>query len=287
MVPPMSNEKQIADWNGKSGQRWLTHQARLDAMLADYGAAVLAAAGAAPGETVLDIGCGSGESALDLARAVGPQGHVTGIDISEPLIARARERAAEAGLGIAFEVVDASRRAFAPGGADLLFSRFGLMFFDDPAAAFAHLRGALRAGGRLAFIVWGAIADNRWALVPLEAARGLVPVPPLERLAAAGPFSLSDPARVEALLTGAGFCDVAVRRQQGALLFGIGADAETAGADALDQAMHLGPLRALLARQEPDARAAVCDAVRAAFAAQAGPAGVLLPGSAWVVTARA
>ena len=283
----MSNEKQIADWNGRSGQRWLTHQARLDAMLADYGAAVLAAAGAAPGETVLDIGCGSGESALDLARAVGPQGHVTGIDISEPLIARARERAAEAGLDIGFEVADASRRAFAPGAADLLFSRFGLMFFDDPAAAFAHLRGALRAGGRLAFIVWGAIADNRWALVPVEAARGLVPVPSLERMAAAGPFSLSDPARVEALLAGAGFRDVAVRRQESDLLFGIGADADAAGADALDQAMHLGPLRALLARQEPEVRKTVCDAVRAAFAAQAGARGVLLPGSAWIVTARA
>lgn len=283
----MSNERQIADWNGKSGQRWLTWQERLDAMLAPYGAAALAAAAAQPGERVLDIGCGSGESTLDLARAVGPGGSVLGVDISEPLVARARERAAAAGLDAAFCVADAAHYPFAPRRADVLFSRFGLMFFDDPAAAFAHLHGALRPGGRLATVVWGGLADNGWARVPIEALRDLVPVPPLEKMEAAGPFSFADRDRAAALLAGAGFRDIAFARCAAEVPFGLGATASEAGADALEQAFHLGPMRALLARQEAPVREAAFAAVRAAFAARADARGVVLPGLGWVITARA
>lgn len=282
----MTHAKQLADWNGRSGQRWLTYEQRLDAMLDDYGAAALAAAAPMPGEQVLDIGCGSGQSTLELARSVGRDGHVTGVDISEPLLARARERAAEAGLAVDFRLADASTDDFAPGQTDLLFSRFGLMFFDDPVAAFAHLRCALREGGRLATAVWRGIGDNLWARLVVEALGDIVPVPPLASFEVAGPFSFAEPGRVECLLHEAGFREVALEPFDSPLLFGIGADDMAAAEDALAQAGHLGPLRRLLAKQEGEVRARAEDAVRAAFRRHADGGRVSLPGGAWIVTAR-
>ena len=145
---PEQNAYQVADWNGQSGERWVANQARLDAMVAVFGQAAIEAVAPATGECVLDVGCGAGASSLALAARVGPRGQVLGVDISEALIDRARALAPQDTPAL-FRVADASSAELPEGAFDILFSRFGVMFFDDPTGAFAHLRRALRPGGSL------------------------------------------------------------------------------------------------------------------------------------------
>ena len=153
---------------------------------------------------MLDVGCGTGETLLRLARAVGPAGRVTGVDISKPMLAVAARRAA--GLpAVETAQADAASHPFPPGGIDLLFSRFGVMFFDDPAAAFRNLRGALAPSGRLAFVCWQPLAANAWFQVPLEVARPLVPQGAEADPEAPGPFAFARPERVRDILAAAGF----------------------------------------------------------------------------------
>lgn len=142
------NAYQVADWNDQSGERWVANQARLDAMVAAFGQAAIAAAAPATGERVLDVGCGAGASSLALAARVGAQGQVLGVDISEALIGRARTLAPQDTPAL-FQVADASSAELPEGAFDILFSRFGVMFFGDPIGAFAHMRRALRPGGSL------------------------------------------------------------------------------------------------------------------------------------------
>src|SRR5207244_5282039 len=151
---------QVADWNGPSGERWVAYQARLDAMVAVFGQAAIEAAAPAAGERVLDVGCGAGASSLALAARVGAGGQVLGVDISEPLIGRARALAPQ-DTPVQFRVADASSAELPEGAFDILFSRFGVMFFDDPTAAFAHMRRALQPGARVAFGRWRARARDR------------------------------------------------------------------------------------------------------------------------------
>src|SRR5689334_24975348 len=145
------NADRAAGWNDQSGERWVAHQARLDAIAAVFGQAAIEAAAPAAGEHVLDVGCGAGASSLALAARVGAGGQVLGVDISEPLIARARALAPQ-DMPVVFRVADASSAELPEGAFDILFSRFGVMFFDDPTAAFAHMRRALRRDGRVAFV---------------------------------------------------------------------------------------------------------------------------------------
>ena len=159
------NATQIADWNGAVGQRWAAEQETLDVLIRPFGEAVLAAARPAPGEKVLDIGCGCGETSLALGRAVGPTGQVLGVDVSAPMLDVARRRAA-ASANVTFAQADASQVRL-PEGFSLLFSRFGVMFFDQPGAALAHLHNALRPDGRFVSVCWRGPRDNTWAMVPL------------------------------------------------------------------------------------------------------------------------
>src|SRR3954451_18224109 len=147
------NADQIADWNGQSGGRWVAYQARLDAMLAAFGQAAIEAAAPATGERVLDIGCGAGASSLVLAGRVGAGGQGLGVDISEPLIGRARALAPQDTPAL-FPVADAGTAELPEGAFDIVYSRFGVMFFDDPPRPFAHTRRALQPGGRVAFVCW-------------------------------------------------------------------------------------------------------------------------------------
>lgn len=281
----MTNTLQIDDWNGATGARWVDNQERLDRILAPYGDAALAAAAARPGEAVLDIGCGAGVTTLALAAGVQPGGGIVGIDISEPLIVRARERAAAAALPIDFRLEDASRAALPAAAFDLLFSRFGVMFFDAPTEAFRHMRAALKPGGRLAFICWRSAAENDWAKLPIAALRGIVPIPE-SNPEAPGPYAFGNRARLQGILEDAGFVDIEIQPFDAPLIYGIGADREAALDDALDYMTQIGPVPRLLADKPADMRETAMAAVRAALESRLGDDGVVIDGAAWVVTGR-
>lgn len=272
------------DWNGDSGDRWAANLARLDLMLQDFGDAAIAAADAKPGEHILDIGCGSGTSTFALARCTGPTGHVLGVDISERLVAIARA-ATPAGAPVEFRLADAATAPLPAGRFDLIFSRFGVMFFDDPGAAFAHMRGALKTGGRLAFVCWRGAGENDWVRVPLTAIRDIVNVPAADP-DAPGPFAFGDRERLARVLAEAGFTAIDIAPFDTSLAYGRGTTREEAIDDALDMAFQVGPLSRALADQPEDVRARAAAAVRAAFAERPGDTSIRIDGAAWIVTAR-
>ncbi|WP_354673556.1 class I SAM-dependent methyltransferase [Cupriavidus alkaliphilus] len=276
---------QVGDWNGQSGERWVANQARLDAMVAVFGQAAIEAAAPATGERVLDIGCGAGASSLALAARVGAGGQVLGVDISEPLIGRARALA-QRDTPALFQVADASSAELPEAAFDILFSRFGVMFFDDPIAAFAHMRRALRPGGRVAFVCWRGAAENDWVRLPMGALKGIVPPIALPDPEAPGPFSFGDPGRVARFLTAAGFTDIAIDPFDAAVPFGEGGTRDAAIDDAVTMTLEVGPLSRALADQPDDIRARASAAVRAAFAGLPGERSVMINGAAWIVMAR-
>ncbi|MCE0461412.1 MULTISPECIES: class I SAM-dependent methyltransferase [Pseudomonas] len=276
---------QVADWNGQSGEYWAVNQARLDAMFAAFGQAAIEAAVPATGERVLDVGCGAGASSLDLAARVGAGGQVLGVDISEPLIGRARALAPQ-DTPVLFHVADASSDELPEGAFDILFSRFGVMFFDDPTAAFTHMRRALRPGGRVAFVCWRGVAENDWVRLPMIAIKDIVPLPAPPGPEAPGPFSFGDRGRVERILTAAGFTDITIAPFDASISFGQGETRDAAIDDAVKMAFEGGPLSLVLADQPDDIRAHAWAAVRAAFAGLPGERSVVIDGAAWIVTAR-
>ncbi|KPH06629.1 class I SAM-dependent methyltransferase (plasmid) [Rhizobium acidisoli] len=279
------NVYQVADWNGQSGERWVAYQARLDAMMAVFGQAAIEAAAPATGERVLDVGCGAGASSLDLAARVGAGGQVLGVDISEPLIGRARVLAPQ-DTPVLFQVADASSTELPEGAFDILFSRFGVMFFDDPTAAFAHMRRALKPGARVAFVCWRGMAENDWVRLPMGAIKGIVPPTAPPDSEAPGPFSLGDPGRVARILTAAGFIDIAIAPFDASIPFGEGGTRDAAIDDAVEMTLEVGPLSRALAGQPDGIRARASAAVRAAFAGCPGERSVMIDAAAWIVTAR-
>ena len=274
-----SNQDQIDYWNGPTGTKWAKYQNEMDRNLADATVGVLKLASPQPGERVLDVGCGAGETSWRMAEMVGPGGAVLGVDISQPLLAQARGRA-EA-KNVQFEEADASSRAFQP-EYDLIFSRFGVMFFADPVSAFANLHKAAAKNARLAFVCWRPVAENEWTILPMSAAKPLLPEQPAPDPFAPGPFAFSDPQRVTGILTQAGFRDVKIEKLDGVM--DLGPSAEHAGF----QMTNLGPVSRAL-RDESDAtRAKVLDAVTAAFAKFQKPGQNIAPGIAcWLVSAKA
>jgi SAM-dependent methyltransferase len=257
---------------------WAEVREPLERQLAPLGRHTLAALAPLQGENILDIGCGGGETALDLARAVAPDGTVVGIDLSAAVLAFAR-RAAEGCERVRFVQADAQVFPFEPASFDAAFSRFGVMFFADPTAAFINVRRSLRPHGRLAFVCWRALEENPLDLVPLQAASAHVPPQPDHDPDAPGPFAFANPDRVRGILERSGFEEI-----------GITARDEKVGSGDLDAMLlvcsRVGALGKIL-RENPELRAAALPAVRAALAAYDGPDGVRLTAATWVVTARA
>ena len=286
-MPTESNDQgnaaQIAYWNDRAAVTWTAMQDRLDAMFVPLTAVALEAAAPASGESVIDVGCGCGATVLELARLVGPSGRVLGVDVSAPMAARARERIEAAGFGNAqVRVSDAAAHAFPPGAADLLFSRFGVMFFADPVAAFANLHGAIRPGGRLLFACWRPMAENSWFAVPAVAAAGLLPPSPPPNPDEPGPFAFANPDRVTRILTAAGWTDITLTRQDVKMrLAGPGQIAEAA-----DFATRVGAMARALADATADLKSQVTAAIAAALPGYDTPDGVCLGGSIWLVSAR-
>jgi SAM-dependent methyltransferase len=272
------HERQVAFWNGPGGASWVARQARMDGMLDQIADAAIAHAAVRTGEVVLDIGCGAGATTLALAQAVGPTGHVTGLDVSAPLHNLARSRPDVAG-NIDWVLADASSYPFAPASVDLMFSRFGVMFFGDPVAAFTNLHGALRPNGRLVFACWRPFDQNPWMGVPLRAVQTLIPPLPRPGPEDPGPYSFSDTTRVERILTSAGFGKPRFTPFDLEMDIGGGQGVDMAVAQSLD----IGPARSLLQDQPEDVMAAASAAIRTALLPYVDGNAVRLPAAVWLV----
>ena len=278
---PADNSEQIAEWNGALGQRWVAMQQELDRIVVPFGDAALKAAAPQPGERVIDIGCGCGGTSIEIARIVGATGSVLGIDVSQPMLEVARSHAALANCAhLAFCDGDASE-ARLPANIDLLFSRFGVMFFGQPSPAFSHLRRSLRTGGRCVFVCWRTPRDNAWAMTPLSAARkamGVAPAPPDPD--APGPFAFADEERLRAVLSTAGFDDIDVQRFDAAIALGA------TPRSAAESVAQIGPVSRLVREVGVEHLPIIVDAVERALAPLAEPDGhVSLNGSTWIVSA--
>ncbi len=275
------NAQQIEYWNDVSGARWVEMNDVIDAQISPLGEAAMA--GVAPGERVLDIGCGCGQTSLQLAERVGDAGQVVGLDISAVMLARARERAEASGqTNTSFRNADAQTESFA-GDFDVLFSRFGVMFFASPEAAFTNLRSALRPGGRLTCLTWQSLGVNPWLQVPLAAAaKHLPPAGPPPDPTAPGPFAFADATRVEGLLTAAGFEAVAHESLERELLVGGGRSLD----ETVSFLVQLGPTNTALRDADDALRASVLTEIRAALEPYHDGSAVRMPAAAWIVSAR-
>jgi len=276
------NADQIAYWNGPGGQHWADRQQAQDVVLAPVSEVLIDRAHAKAGERIIDVGCGCGATTIAFAQRVGPTGRVMGIDISGPMLARARQ-IAPANLPVEFVLADATVYPFVPEGFDLLASRFGVMFFAEPALSFANMRKALRPSGRLAFACWREPRDNPFFMAPLQAVYKHVPKLPQLDPEDPGPFSFASEARVHRILGEAGFQGIAMEPCNLSLDIAVerGLDA------AVESALEIGPAARALAEQPPELVAAATNSIRQALAPFARGLAVPLPASIWIVTARA
>ena len=272
------NKDQIEYWNGPAGQRWAEAQEALDQTLSSITAALLPFVGVKPGDRVLDVGCGCGTTTLAYVAAAGAGGRVVGLDISAPMLGLARKRAA--GSTIEFIAADASAHSFKP-EFDLATSRFGVMFFADPKAAFANIRKALKPNGRLAFVCWRALPDNIWATVPLLAARDLLPAQEPPDPNSPGPFALADPARLRSILEGAGFANVKIDKLDTVMHMARNAR------DAAQFSLGIGPLARAVAELDDATKQKIADRVAVALKQFETPTGVTPPAACWLVSAVA
>lgn len=282
----IKNATQIEFWNGETGQNWVSHDALMEAMLQPLGKAVMDSLSPKPGEHVLDIGCGCGHTSLSLADRVGAEGSVTGIDISAPMLAVASQLATEHNAGhksVQFLEADAQTHRFTPESYDAAFSRFGVMFFEDPVAAFTNIRASLRPSGRLAFCCWQPRAVNPFMTVPAMAALELLPAPPEIPPRTPGPFAFEEADYVAEILAEAGFEHVAVTPLRQPLTFGRGMSLE----DIVERLVEIGPIAQMVREAPEDLQQPVRDKVVDAVAPfyQAG-AGMTLEGQFWLVTAK-
>jgi SAM-dependent methyltransferase len=273
------NAEQAEDWNGASGREFIEQRQRHERMLDRLTARLLAAAQIQNGETVLDAGCGCGDTTIVAARAT-RSGHALGADFSRIQIAEARRLASAAGVAnVRFEVADVQVHPFGAGVFDVVLSRFGVMFFDDPAAAFANLRKALRRGGRLAFLCWRTREENPVFTTGFaEAAAGLGL---LELPGPSAAFSLAGTGLVGALLRGAGFGGIEFAKADEPMFMGRDVD------DVLEYESASPTATEILTGLSPAQAAELTRQVRDSYLAYASPDGVTMPAAAWLVTAQA
>jgi len=276
------NAAQRAYWNQVAGPRWVGLGGFVENKNREVNDLLLARMRPAAGERALEIGCGTGPTTVPVAEAVGAGGHVLGVDLSEPMLAVARRRVAEAGLrNVELLLADAQVHAFEPGRFDLVYSRFGVMFFVDPFAAFRNLAGALKPGGRLAFACWAPLEENPHWLISYDIALRHLGPPTPKSAREPGPLALADPDYVRGILAQAGFDTIAIDRQAVDMVGGTPSE-ET------HHACIMGPTARLIDEKKPDeaTRQAIAREIEATFVARAARGPIRLPATIFLVAAR-
>lgn len=266
-----------AYWD-RAGKVWVEQQALLDRIYQPVAEAVVEAADPRNGQAVLDVGCGAGATTFTAAWRTGPEGRAVGVDISPALVELARRRAGEDGLeGVEFLLADAQVHPFAP-DFDAMVSRFGVMFFPDPVAAFANLRRALKPGGRLAFACWRSPQDNPLSLVPLAAAAPFLPEPLTFQKDAPGRFAFADADRVRRILAESGWRKIEIAP--------LDTTAPGTFDDLMTLSLRVGPLNPALAGADEALRGRVREAVADALAPYVRDGVAAIDAACWLVTAE-
>jgi ubiquinone/menaquinone biosynthesis C-methylase UbiE len=276
------NADQIAFWNGPAGEHWTERQPAQDILLAPVSEALIDRAAAKAGERNLDVGCGCGATSIALAERIAPSGFVFGVDISVPMLSRARQLAPK-NLPLDFVLADATVYPFDPASFDLLVSRFGVMFFAEPVVSFANLRKALRPSGRVAFACWREPRENPWMMTPLQAVYQHVPKLPQLGPEDPGPFAFASEERVHRILSEAGFSTIAMEPCNLSLDIAIGRGLDAA----VQTALEIGPASRALDGHPEDVRRAASQSIREALTPFLRGQSVPLPAAIWIVTARA
>ena len=279
-----TNADMIEFWNGDAAQKWVRFQEMMDVSLLPMGRCAMEAAKPKAGERVIDVGSGCGGTTFELVRRVAPDGAVLGVDISEPMLARAR-----ASIGpekaVAFEHGDAQVHEFAKAAYDLVFSRFGVMFFSDPEAAFRNLRSALKPGGRIAFVCWPPAKENPWVKIPTGIVKAHIELPPPPEPNDPGEFAFADSGRVQHILAAAGFADIQIDRHNMPITLAPGGGLD----GAIEFFLEMGPTGRAIANADAggDLKSRITADLREGLRPFLTDAGVVMDASIWQVSARA
>ena len=279
-----TNADMIEFWNGDAGQKWVRFQEMMDVSLLPMGRLVTEAAKPQAGERVIDVGCGCGGTTFELARQVGPDGAVLGVDISAPMLARARARLGSE-KAITFEHGDAQVHGFAKAAYDLVYSRFGVMFFSDPVVAFRNLRSALKPGGRIAFVCWPPARENAWVKIPTGIVKTHIELPAPPDPDEPGEFAFADAERVRHILATAGFADITIDRHDMPITIAPGAGVD----EAVEFFLEMGPTGRALANAgaSEDLKSRITVDLRDGLRPFLTDAGVVMDASIWLVSAHA
>ena len=276
----IANQEQREFWSDIKGDLWVTLQPRIDTMLATFGDKALDTLNPQSGERILEIGCGTGTTTLALGGRVGTSGEILAADLSRPMLNKAIERAnVSAEHPITFVEADAQVHSFPTATFDAVYSRFGVMFFDDPIAAFRNIRKAVRPGGRMAYVCWADRKANPWIRIPAGAAKTCLDLPAPPPDDAPGQFSMENEDRVQQILHDAGWSDIGLERftVEGS----IGSDA----ADAARFITKMGPMSEPFALADSDTQNKTLQVIEEALTPYSNDSGVTLGFSTWIVSA--
>jgi len=277
------NADMIEFWNGDGGQKWLRFQDNMRESLAPFGHLAMDAAKISAGEQVLDVGCGCGDTTTEIARRIGSGGHVRGVDISKPILAEAKWRAASASLeNVTFERADAQTHDFPPSAFDVVFSQFGVMFFAHPVIAFKNIRSAMKPGGRLAFVVWQSVKNNDWVSLSLDVVGNHVPLAAPLDPEEPGAFSFGDMERVKRILLQAGFYDIGVEGVS--VPFVVGENLDYAATFLTQMGPAGGAIKNADASEETKLR--IAGDMRDALGVYKTDRGIIISSAIWLVTAK-
>ncbi|ANJ75887.1 methyltransferase domain-containing protein [Ralstonia insidiosa] len=276
---PPTDVNQAALWNGHAGHAWVASQTALDQMFQPLEDQLVEAVSTQRAQHVLDVGCGTGSTTLAIARQLGANGSCLGIDISAPMLQTARERAQREPTPARFVCADAQTYAFQPAAFDMIVSRLGVMFFDDPVAAFTNLRGAARDGAALCFIAWRGPADNPFMTAAERAAAPLLPNLPPRKPGAPGQFAFADRSRVTCTLAASGWTDIDIQP--------VDVACTLPERELVPYLSRLGPVGLELQEADSQTRTRVIDAMRTAFEPYVHGTEVRFTAACWIARARA